>query len=39
MRPEDEQSRETVRRFNEHFEYALAHYFAAPSSHPEGSAE
>ena len=39
MRPEDEQSREAVRRFNEHFEYALTHYFAAPSSHPEGSAK
>ena len=39
MRPEDEQSREAVRRFNEHFEYALTHYFAAPSSHPEGCAK
>ena len=39
MRPEDEQSREAARRFNEHFEYALTHYVAAPSSHPEGSAK
>ena len=27
LHPEDELSREAVQRFNEHFEYALTHYF------------
>lgn len=39
LRPEDELSKEAIRRFNQHFEYALTHYCGGYSTHDEQNVE